>query len=83
MIKVWPMASAAITAVCCRMIEIVAGWANRGLMMVKTMTGDDQHQQRAERRVGVQQVLNPLHRGLPPHARTAQPQSPARGYRRS
>ena len=31
------MASAAMTAVCWMMSEIVAGWANRGLMMVKTM----------------------------------------------
>src|SRR5690242_18288355 len=31
------MASAAITAVCCRMIEIVAGEANRGLTMVNAM----------------------------------------------
>ena len=37
MIKVCPIARAAIIAVCWMMIDIVAGWANRGLMMVKTM----------------------------------------------
>ena len=83
MIKVWPMANAAITAVCWMMIEIVAGWMNRGLMMVKTMTDDDQHHQRAEGRVGVQQVLDALHGRLAAAWRTAQPQSPARGCRRS
>ena len=31
------MANAAMIAVCWMMIEIVAGWANRGLMIVKTM----------------------------------------------
>ena len=55
------MASAAITAVCWMMIESVPGWANRGLMMVKTMTAIDQHQQWAERGMGVQQVLDALH----------------------
>jgi hypothetical protein len=37
MIKVWPIARAAMIAVCWMMIDMVAGWANRGLMIVKTM----------------------------------------------
>ena len=67
MIRVWPMANAAMTAVCWMMIDNVAGWANRGLMIVKTMMAIDQHQQRAERGMGVQQMLDALHRRLSPH----------------
>ena len=37
MINVCPIARAAMIAVCWMMIEIVAGWANRGLMIVNTM----------------------------------------------
>ena len=37
MTSVCPMASAAMIAVCWMMIDNVAGWANRGLMMVKMM----------------------------------------------
>ena len=36
-INVWPMASAAMIAVCWMMIDSVPGCAKRGLMMVKTI----------------------------------------------
>ena len=37
MTSVWPMARAAITATCCRMMPMVLGVAKRGLRMVKMM----------------------------------------------
>ena len=38
MISVCPIASAAITATCCRMMPMVSGAMKRGLMIVNTMT---------------------------------------------
>ena len=60
------MARAAMTAVCCRMIEIVAGCANRGLMMVKTMKATISTSSGLSDGMGVQQVLDALDRRLLP-----------------
>ena len=38
MTKVCPIARAAITDTCCKMMPMVAGWMKRGLMIVKAIT---------------------------------------------
>jgi len=38
MTSVCPIARAAITDTCCKMMPMVAGWMKRGLMIVKAMT---------------------------------------------
>ena len=60
MISVWPIASARDDGDLLQDQRQGGRLREARVEMVKTMTGDDEHQQRADRRVGVQQMLDAL-----------------------
>ena len=65
-INVCPIANAAMIAVCWMMIDNRGGLGEPWVDDREHDHGDDQHQQWTDRRMRVQQMLNPLHRGLTP-----------------